>query len=159
MSRSKFQAGDLVKVRRWDPIPYSHWGVYIGNGEVMHLSGAEFNIKAKETAKVHRVTFKEFVGDDDNAEVECIPCPSDVSREEVVRLAKSAEGGFFRNRPYDLFTNNCEHFARWCHGEARSKQVDNAVWWGTVGAAAVGGALLLGSLLSSDKEDKRKNKY
>ncbi|XP_071961310.1 phospholipase A and acyltransferase 4-like [Antedon mediterranea] len=118
---SYVKAGDLVIVNR---TLYDHWAVYIGNGDVIHLSGAEFNIKAKETAYVHRVTFEDFVRDDD-AEVECIPCPPDVSRKEVVRRAKSEEGHFFRNRKYSLVFNNCEHFARWCHGRAESKQVQN----------------------------------
>ncbi|XP_071961427.1 phospholipase A and acyltransferase 1-like [Antedon mediterranea] len=157
------QAGDIVTVKRTSPFrpTYYHYGVYIGNGEVIHLSGAEFNIKAKETAKVHRVTFKEFVGDDDdNPEVECIPCPFFVNRQEVVRLAKSAEGDFFRNRKYDLFFNNCEHFARWCHGDSESKQVQKVVKGAIVGGAvALGVGLLIREVVKEIKEEKKQRHY
>ncbi|XP_033100423.1 phospholipase A and acyltransferase 2-like [Anneissia japonica] len=153
----KLRAGDLVQVKRWDPVPYWHWGVYIGNGEVIHLSGAEFDLKAKSSANVHRVTWKEFLGG--SVEWDYVPCPSNIDRAEVVRRAKSAEGGYFRNRPYDLISNNCEHFARWCHGEAESKQVQTATKWAVFGGAvAVVGAGILGAILSEDKEEKRKER-
>ncbi|XP_033100470.1 phospholipase A and acyltransferase 3-like [Anneissia japonica] len=157
MSCHDIRPGDLVKVKRWKPIPYWHWGVYIGNGEVIHLSGAEFNIKAKDTAYVHRVSWKEFLDGDDRWDY--IPCPYDLDRAEVVRRAKRAEGRLFRNRPYDLISNNCEHFARWCHGKAESKQVQDVAKWAAIGGAVVLGAgILAAAVLPDDKEEKQKEK-
>ncbi|XP_033100436.1 phospholipase A and acyltransferase 3-like [Anneissia japonica] len=177
MSRKKPQAGDIVKVKR-HPIPYCHYGVYVGYSEVIHLSAPACREKRKgsalvrrlnekKKAYVHRVTLKEFLYYDDSDDesendFEVIPCPNDVSRTEVVKRAESAEDSDFRDRKYDVFFNNCEHFARWCHGKAESKQMQEVAIGTAIASAVVSGVALvvwLVAIISSGcKERKEKER-
>ncbi|XP_033100430.1 uncharacterized protein LOC117103904 isoform X2 [Anneissia japonica] len=128
-------------------------GVYVGQDKVIHLSAPGYAEKSKASAYVHRVSLKQFKYDSDKFEI--IPCPRNISREEVVRRAESAENRLFNNKPYDLITNNCEHFARWCHGEAESKQVQDVATWTLIGGAAVLGVVgLAAAFLSDDKQEE-----
>ncbi|CAG0894223.1 unnamed protein product [Darwinula stevensoni] len=73
-----------------------------------------------------------------------VATPPCVPREQAVREAERK----YRNRekecPYDLLSNNCEHFARECtEGRPYSKQVDD----GVKTAVAVGAAAAVGFLV------------
>ncbi len=101
--------GDHLWVRRRG---YTHHGVDAGDGTVIHYTGQPW--RRNHTAKVERWTLEQFAkgspvnvisGDDPDAAM--------VRAES--RLGESS---------YNLVTNNCEHFARWCvEGEPRSPQV------------------------------------
>jgi hypothetical protein len=104
---------------------YSHHGIYIGDGQVVHFSGLS---KDKTTATIRRGTFAAF---QNGSRVEVIPYRRAFSPHHVVRRALSRVG----ENGYHAFRNNCEHFARWCMtGEHRSPQVEKA------GASAGGAA-------------------
>ena len=97
--------GDILAVSRWGNL-YEHYGVYI-----------------------RQVTLATFEKDNDYRIV-AFPKTSNLkgyhlySAKETVARAKSCLG----KAGYDLFGNNCEHFALWCKtGVKTSKQV-NAVW-------------------------------
>ena len=104
---------------------YYHHGIFIGNGEVVQF-GLPFNVYGDPSEiRVLRSPLSDF-------------CPSDASfievyrfsgkekkqkasDEEIVRRALAAvgEGG------YNVFTNNCEHFANYCvFGKKSSDQID-----------------------------------
>ena len=106
---------------------FYHHGIYIGNGEVVQF-GLPLDIYGDPSEiKIMRSSLKDF-------------CPSESSFIEVYRfspkeakkkqsdeaivkaaLSHVGEGG------YNVFTNNCEHFANFCvYGEKVSSQIDDA---------------------------------
>lgn len=90
---------------------YTHHGVDCGDGTVIHFTGTPLNWRQ---AKIERWTYDQF------AKGRPVIAISGDSPELAVQRAESrlGEGG------YNLATNNCEHFARWCvEGEQRSPQV------------------------------------
>lgn len=118
--------GDILAVSRWGNL-YEHYGVYIGHGNVIHFAANEGDFG--ENAEIRQVTLATFEKDNDYRIV-AFPKTSNLkgyhlySAKETVVRAKSCLG----KAGYDLFGNNCEHFALWCKtGVKTSKQV-NAVW-------------------------------
>ena len=140
------QAGDVLRVNRG---LYSHYGVYAGNNQVIHYTGAtgpnDFNGIVRETS------LEEFLNGAEKFNVCKFPehPPMNLitrnsgrlfqlwqliknvqlagyklySPEETVRRARSklGEGG------YNLALNNCEHFAVWCKTGVKSSSQVNAI--------------------------------
>lgn len=102
---------------------YTHHGIYIGGGEVIHYSGLADGLTS---GPVTSITLEGFSGGK-NFYIKEHPLPKYI-RDEVVARARSRLGEQF----YDVATNNCEHFCEWCiEGSHDSSQVDAAT-----GAAA-----------------------
>ena len=102
----------IVTPRRW----YSHHGIYVGAGQVVHYEGLSSSLRRGRVAKVSLVEFAHGhpVRMHDEADVA-------YSGIEVVARACSRLG----EDAYDLLRNNCEHFCSWCLiGAARSPQVE-----------------------------------
>ncbi len=100
--------GDHLVVGR---IAYTHHGIYIGNGKVIHCSddnGVEaISLDQFRQGKQLRVRHYD---------------KSSYSLNERVKRAKSR----LSENNYNLVTNNCEHFATWVSsGKHESKQVKN----------------------------------
>lgn len=94
---------------------YHHDGIDLGDGRVVHLAADEGGPKA--TACVRISTFEEFAGD---GTVMVRQYAGDRDPDAIVERALSRVG----RSGYDLVTNNCEHFARWCvTGDHHSEQV------------------------------------
>jgi hypothetical protein len=95
---------------------YSHHGIYIGNGKVIHYAGLS---RDWFPGPIEEVAFDRFAG---RRAVFMRPHTMPrFDRIEVVRRARSRVG----ETSYRLLTNNCEHFCEWCiRGEPRSRQVD-----------------------------------
>ena len=53
--------GDLIEIQRG---LYSHWGLYVGDGLMIHVTGPDGEISAKE-AEVQKKTVKEVAGTDE----------------------------------------------------------------------------------------------
>ena len=131
--------GDHVRVRRINGLYYHH-GIDIGNGWYVHYSG---ELGQKEDASVRCDPHETFA---QGGDIELIKYSRYIDPEEVVNRATSLIG----EQDYNLFNNNCEHFAYWCKmSEHSSEQVKDAVAGSTgtvstVAATAVGiGAVLL----------------
>jgi len=111
--------GDILYVNRG---LYKHYGVYAGNGKVVHfapLTGTEINAK---NAVIHETNLGNFL----KSGVLKIDKKSKAkfSRLEIVRRARSQ----ISSKSYNLVFNNCEHFARWCKtGVYESAQVNSAI--------------------------------
>lgn len=104
--------GDHLWVKRRG---YTHHGIDAGDGTVLHYAGYPW--QRNVTAKVERTTWDKFAK---GAPVNVCEVSGDVNRDAVVQRAESRLG----EQKYNLITNNCEHFARWCvEGEERSTQV------------------------------------
>jgi hypothetical protein len=100
---------------------YQHYGVYIGNGNVIHFAPHEGHEISMENGIIHETTLEKFL--DGRALQIDMNVEKSFSEDEIVQRAKSRLG----DKGYHLLTNNCEHFARWCvTGEHISYQVSDS---------------------------------
>ena len=133
----KLEPGDVLAVSRWGNL-YEHYGVYIGQQQVIHFAGEPGDSEIfDESAMVREVSLSVFEQD---SEYRIIDFPKEstiagyhlYSAEETVERAKSRLG----ESGYGLLGNNCEHFAYWCKtGVKFSNQVEalkNKFDWGIV---------------------------
>ncbi|KAK3893293.1 hypothetical protein Pcinc_002849 [Petrolisthes cinctipes] len=133
--------GDLIEVYRPG---YQHWALYVGDGYVIHLvppcevAGAGIGSLGSITcgrAKILKVALKVVVGGDSyrvNNQLDDKYEPLPVGK--IIRAAELQVG---RTIPYDLFTNNCEHWVNnMRYGVPESRQVRNLVLAG-VGATGL----------------------
>jgi lecithin:retinol acyltransferase len=98
---------------RWG---YSHHGVYVGRGRVVHYAGLSgfWHCGPVEEVSLSRFANGRAVRVVDHFEPHYSP-------EESVRRARSRLG----ESDYRLLSNNCEHFCNWClSGVSRSDQVE-----------------------------------
>jgi hypothetical protein len=98
---------------------YTHHGIYVGDGRVVHYAGLH---RGWHGGPVEEVSIEEF------ARGRAVQAVADAAARfadaEAVRRARSRLG----ERRYRLLTNNCEHFCNWClNGEPRSEQVERAI--------------------------------
>jgi Lecithin retinol acyltransferase len=95
---------------------YTHHGVYVGRGRVVHYSGLS---GFWQCGPVEEVSLARFAN---GRSVEIVDhSESQYAPEEIVRRARSRLG----ENDYRLLTNNCEHFCNWClSGVSRSAQVE-----------------------------------
>ncbi|NXB28493.1 HRSL1 enzyme, partial [Eulacestoma nigropectus] len=120
--------GDLIEIQRRG---YQHWGLYMGDGYVIHVTAVDENALPLSASSVTILTRKAMVkkellekvaGDDDwivnNKYDWCqIPFPM----EEIIQRA---ERWINRKVSYSLFHHNCEHFVTMLrYGEGVSRQV------------------------------------
>ncbi len=95
---------------------YSHHGIYVGNGRVVHYAGLSGGLW--QCGPVEEVSLLQFACG--NAIQIADPITTPFSSEEIVRRARSRLG----ENDYRILTNNCEHFCTWCvGGVSHSEQV------------------------------------
>ena len=95
---------------------YSHHGIYVGGGQVVHYAGLSRSLRCGPVEEVPLTRFAGGLG----VFVKPHACPR-FDWQEVIRRARSRLG---ENR-YRLLTNNCEHFCEWCLlGAGHSEQVE-----------------------------------
>jgi hypothetical protein len=95
---------------------YTHHGLYVGRGRVVHYSGHSglWQCGPVEEVSLSRFANGHSVRIAHSLEPQYAP-------EEIVRRARSRLG----ENDYRLLTNNCEHFCNWCiNGISRSAQVE-----------------------------------
>ena len=108
--------GDHLVVRRWG---YTHHGIDLGDGSVIHYSGEPGKSKAAATIRV--ATMEDFAA---GGEVSVKAYGERNDPEETVSKAYSKLG----QCDYNLFGSNCEHFATWCVTDRHSSaQVNTAL--------------------------------
>ena len=97
---------------------YDHHGIYIGDNQVIHYSGFA---EAFKKGAITQTSLESFMGGGNDLKVVNYPSYQNTySLEEIVHRAQACLG----EDDYNLFFNNCEHFACWCvTGKARSEQV------------------------------------
>lgn len=91
-----FNVGDILSIQY---IGFKHYGIYIGNDLVIHNS--------KKFGLVQEVSLKEFA---DNRSVSL----SNIKPDNPAIAAQRAKK--YLNLPYNLFSDNCEHFVRTVSG-------------------------------------------
>jgi hypothetical protein len=95
---------------------YTHHGIYIGAGNVVHYSGLS---RGWAQGPVEQVPLREF-SRGQTLSVRFYPNPQ-FDGGEIVERARSRLG----ENAYRVLTNNCEHFCEWCVlGAGRSRQVE-----------------------------------
>lgn len=120
--------GDHIRVSR---AAYFHHGIYIGQGLVVHFT-ARHGEPVKRDAIIRCDPVERFAHGD---AIEIVAYGQASPVEEVFQRAQSRIG----QDGYRLFSNNCEHFARWCKtGQHESPQVANAMA-GATGVAGTAG--------------------
>lgn len=104
----------------FDGVPFTHHGIDCGDGTVIHYDGSKVcRVSKTEFAKGKEIRIKEYG-----------QCDSD-----YVVVHRAEQRLYERN--YNLFFNNCEHFAYYCKtGKHKSDQVNKM---GGVGAGAAVG--------------------
>ena len=97
-------------------VGYTHHGIHVGNGRVVHYSGLS---RGWPGGPVEEVSLAEFAH---GRPVRVrIHVDARFDRDAVVARARSRLG---ENR-YRALSNNCEHLCEWCiHGENRSRQIE-----------------------------------
>lgn len=130
------EEGDLVEFPR---LLFSHWGIYVGNEEIVHFDGVSISGTAVDSSccsaftkcgtglckgSVEQEKFMKVAGQSkakkNNDKDKTTP---PLSIEEIRKNVSSK----LRSTSYNPWRNNCEHCATWCrYGIAMSQQVDDA---------------------------------
>lgn len=114
------QIGDHLVTERG---VYTHHGIYIGEGKVIHYAG--LSEEGKKTGPIEEVSISDFAAEQLCSVREYQLEEITFSREEVVKRAKSR----LDENTYNILLNNCEHFAEWCWVEKSiGDQVTNALF-------------------------------
>ena len=95
---------------------YTHHGIYVGDGCVVHYSGLSgfWQCGPVEAVSLSRFALGRPVQVKNQERASYSP-------EDIVRRGRSRIG----ENDYRLFTNNCEHFCNWCvFGVSRSAQAE-----------------------------------
>jgi len=121
--------GEHIKVKRLGGL-YTHHGIDLGDGTVVHYSGEPLRHK---DARVCRVPEEEFL---QGGEKLIVAYAGELRPSgEVAEVALS----LLDEQRYDLWLNNCEHFASYCKtGQRKSSQVRRLVKGAAIGVAVAG---------------------
>lgn len=100
---------------------YTHHGIYVGRGEVVHYMGLSSGFRRGPVAKVTLEQFASGHAVSIELEATAAYAPIEITERAQSRLAEDR---------YSVLSNNCEHFCSWCaHGVARSGQVERFLGW------------------------------
>ena len=117
--------GDIIYTKRNKhtsfgiPIPeYKHYGIYIGNYQVIHFSGPRGHETDADLAEIIQTSLRGFLKGDslfiqtDSEITQYDNTLNPFPASKVIERAKSMLGQ--GKGEYNLKNNNCEHFANWC---------------------------------------------
>lgn len=115
---------------------YTHHGIYVGSGSIVHYSGLADSIATGPVEEVGLTTF--CAGRDFYIKAHAAPA---FNTEQITRRARSRIG----ESAYSVFANNCEHFCNWCiEGDHDSAQVTSATTVASPSAGTVAGLIARG---------------
>lgn len=104
-----------------DRMYYKHYGIYCGDGEIIHYVPIDDNIN-KGKAIIKKTHLNDFFKTKEEFENGKYYEP-ELPHQDVVKQAYS----FLGSKNYNLAFMNCEHFARYCaNGKSESYQVEQA---------------------------------
>ena len=128
VKNTAFQTGDLLRVRRI--AGYYHYGIASSSNTAIHFSGIEGdNVLNPNNIKIIETSIESFLRGD-FLEV-LTPFKGKFSREEIEKRARNCIGNSkFNGKFYNLSSNNCEHFAKYCYyGNATRADTDRRFGW------------------------------
>ena len=97
-------------------VGYTHHGIHVGNGRVVHYSGLSRGWRGGPVEDVSLIEFARGRPVRVRVHVD-----ARFDRDAVVARAQSRLG----ETRYRALTNNCEHLCEWCiYGEHRSRQIE-----------------------------------
>ncbi|KAK0065884.1 HRAS-like suppressor 2 [Biomphalaria pfeifferi] len=168
------RVGDRVK---FDRGLYTHWGIYAGFGQIIHLAGedddgigAKFNStnlfsiggKLFTKAEVRIDDFWKVVGTDTAEKDNSLDTKwRAFNPQTIVRNAREKIGKI----GYNIISANCEHFTNWCrYGQCKSEQVENVLTGVAVGAGIALGAFAIYALsklanAQEEEEEEEEENY
>lgn len=149
--KERAEVGDIIGVlRSFYGVVYEHYGIYIGDGEVIHFTKSD----GKNT--IIKTSMKKFMESNKSSNryfiLDCEPEIKDINSSSIDKYIKKSVNGFGPSLPavfrkpveiyspedtvnrakqyigeqgYNLLVKNCEHFAIWCKtGLKYSYQID-----------------------------------
>ena len=123
ISIKDLQLGDTIVATKWKGT-YLHYGVYVGNGEVVHFSYLkEEKFLNKDThVRIVKTSYEDFANGSQTYREPLREGMNANSGKETAKIAKGLVDNDFGG--YNLATNNCEHFANYCkYNEKESFQI------------------------------------
>jgi len=109
--------GDHIYVKRKTRF-YTHHGIYIGDGKVIHFTGS---IREKVDPEVRETNLSRFLKGD---KLKRRNYKKGLNASETIRIAKEQ----LSDKNFSMIWNNCEHFATYCAtGKKKSRQVKRAL--------------------------------
>ena len=128
LTEADLQAGDHIRVKRKRRF-YTHHGIYMGDGEVVHVSGS---IREKTDPVVMKTHLQRFLK---GGTLKRREYKERLPAAETIRIAER----HISDKSYSMIWNNCEHFATYCAiGKKKSRQVKGTLsGLGTVATGVV----------------------
>lgn len=121
-------------------IGYTHHGVYVGDGRVIHYSGLAAGLASGPIEETDLDAFSNGKG------FTVKTYKNSFLPDEIIRRARSRLG----ESAYNVFNNNCEHFCLWCVvGDHASAQVDKSTWVSAPSVATIMGLVARGAVAAS----------
>ena len=128
LSEADLLPGDHVYVKR-PTRHYKHHGIYIGHGQVIHVSGS---IREKRDPEVRQSDLATFLN---GGILRRRDYKKRLPAAETIRLAKK----HLHNKHFSIVRNNCEHFASFCvTGKKKSRQVRKILYGLTTATIGIG---------------------
>ena len=149
-NKNPFRFGDHIKVRRMYGL-YSHHGVYIGNNNVLHLTGdAKRGLplvsygEGKASVQIDDLQYFENGSKSLIVEKVCKDMDKTLFIQEVNKIINKDEN-------YNLALHNCEHFANEITKNESSSQQIQSAWYasGLGGLSSMVGIYTLHTLTGS----------
>ena len=112
-TEKQIRPGDVIFVERSCNL-YRHYGVYVGNGEIIHYSSE--NGDFGDNVSIHKTTMERFLDGEKQYFICKFPKNSRIRGYHLYTKKETVERAYQRlgEKQYDLLGNNCEHFAVWC---------------------------------------------
>lgn len=109
----QIRPGDVIFVERSFNL-YRHYGVYAGNGEVIHYSSRDGDFG--DDISIHKTSMEQFLDGAGQYFICKFPRHCRIRGYHLFTKKETVERAYQRlgERQYDLVGNNCEHFALWC---------------------------------------------
>ena len=116
---NKLMPGDMIQkkgnfIYQWF---YSHFAIYIGNGEIVHVTRTKRNEHGKifVQRQLMNEVFKHALVRKNN-HLDNVPGFRNMIKQPL-KIVKAARDKVGESWNYNITTHNCEHFATWCTAE------------------------------------------
>ena len=100
---------DIIEISRG---AYRHYAIYLGKGYICHFSGDKVGSSGSGSMKVEKSTLRNLFEGDTHRSIKIIRrVVKFKSKDKIIENIARAIASEYGKNQYDLFENNCEHFA------------------------------------------------